>query len=240
MQKILLITGWAVGTQPLQALKDALIQKGFEVELINIFNGFDADDFIKHVKLAEQFDVIMGWSLGGQLATKLVQHIYEQTGELKALITLASNPCFIANDTWGIGMENSTFLSFKSAFEKNPITTLKRFCYLVTQGRSNAKLDWQKLQSSVNDEELALKSCGLEMLEQFNTVEIIQNYPGSQLHVFAEADGLVSYKIMDNFRKLGAKFLNVDSVHGSHGFPVFQYEAISDKITQYLKRLEKS
>lgn len=237
MQKILLITGWAVGTQPLQALKDALIQKGFEVELINIFNAFDADDFIKHVKLAEQFDVIMGWSLGGQLATKIVQHIYEQSGQLKNLITLASNPCFIANENWEIGMENTTFLSFKDSFEKDPVTTLKRFCYLVTQGRSNAKQDWQKLQSSVNGDELALKSSGLEMLECFNTVSIIQNYPGNQLHIFAEGDGLVSYKIIDNFRKLGAKFLKVDSINGSHGFPVFQSEALSDKITQYLKRL---
>ena len=237
MQKILIITGWAVGTQPLQALKDALTQKGFDVELVNIFNGFDTHDFIKHVKLAEQFDVIMGWSLGGQLATKLVQHIYEQTGQLKALITLASNPCFISNETWEIGMENSTFLSFKDSFEKDPLTTLKRFCYLVTQGRSNAKQDWQKLQSSVNDEELALKSSGLDMLERFNTVDIIQHYPGNQFHVFAEGDGLVSYKIVDNFRKLGAKFLKIDSINGSHGFPVFQGDSLSDKITQYLKRL---
>lgn len=237
MQKILLITGWAVGTQPLQALKQALIQKGFEVELVNIFNGFDPDDFIKHVKLAEQFDVIMGWSLGGQLATKLVKHIHEQTGQLKALITLASNPCFIANASWEIGMENSTFLSFKDAFEKDPLMTLKRFCYLVTQGRVNAKQDWQKLQNSINDDDLVLKSYGLDMLERFNNVDILKSYQGNQLHVFAEGDGLVSHKIVDNYRKLGAKFLKVDSVAGSHGFPVFQSEALSDKITQYLNRL---
>lgn len=237
MQKILLITGWAVGTQPLQALKDALIKKGFQVELINIFNGFDREIFKKHAQMAENFDVIIGWSLGGQLATKLVQYIHEQTGQLKSLITLASNPCFIANEQWDVGMENSTFSSFKDSFDKDPLTTLKRFCYLVTQGRSNAKQDWQKLQSSVNDEELALKSSGLDMLEQFNTVDIIQNYPGHQLHVFAEEDGLVSHKIVDNFRKLGAKFLKVESINGSHGFPVFQSESLSDKITQYLKRL---
>ena len=237
MQKILLITGWAVGIQPLQMLKQSLSDKGFEVELINIFNSFDAETLSRYVAKATDYDVIMGWSLGGQLATKLIQQIEEKTGQLKTLITVASNPCFIANDKWNVGMENSTFSSFKSSFKTDPLMTLKRFCYLVTQGRANAKQDWQKLQNSVNDDDLVLKSYGLEMLEHFNHVDILKNYSGHQLHVFAEDDGLIPYKITENMRNLGAKFLKLDSIDGSHGFPVFQSEILSDKINQYLKRL---
>lgn len=240
MQKILLITGWAVGTQALQALQNALIQRAFEVELINIFNCYDAEVLKAHTQLAEQCDVIIGWSLGGQLATKLVQQLYEQTGELKVLITLASNPCFIANKNWPFAMQSSVFFSFKQSFEKDPMTTLKRFCYLVTQGAVNAKQDWHKLQNYLSADDLKLKSAGLDMLEQLNNVEIVQQYQGNQLHIFAEDDGLVSHKISQDMHKLAAKFLTIESIKGSHGFAVFQSEALSDKITGYLNRLKES
>ena len=240
MQRILMITGWGVGTHPLDLLKNHLTEFGYQVELINVFNLFDAEALQKHVQLAAHFDVIIGWSLGGQLAAKLVQYLHEQTGKLNVLITLASNPCFVANASWNVGMENATFLSFKDSFEKDPWVTLKRFCYLVTQGSLNAKQDWMKLQNSIYDEDLKLKTSGLEMLECLNTVSILQNYPGEQLHIFAEEDGLVSYKVMENFRKLGAKFLKLGTFNGSHAFPVFQSESVSGKITQYLKELSNS
>lgn len=237
VQKILLITGWGVGTSPLEAFQAALIDQGFQVDLIDIFNALDTRCLQQHIHLAADYDVLMGWSLGGQLATLLAQGIFEKTGIYKILITLTSNPCFVANDVWEVGMPASTFLNFQQSFKKVPLLTLKRFCYLVTQGGIKAKQDWQWLQNLMNEDNLNLKTQGLDMLQHFNTVNILKNYQGQQYHVFAEGDGLVSHKIFDNYRKLGAKFLKVDSVVGSHGFPVFQSEALSDKITQYLKRL---
>ena len=93
---ILLITGWGGGTQLLEPLQHKLQQQGYIVELINIFNAFDAETLQHHVELARRFDVIIGWSLGGQLATLLVQQLEQQFSEQKILISLASNPCFVA------------------------------------------------------------------------------------------------------------------------------------------------
>ena len=153
MQSILLITGWGVGIQPLQPLQQALINQGFKVELINIFNGLERTSLEQYSKIAQNFDVIIGWSLGGQLAALLVQHIYEKTAQVKTLITLASNPCFVMSNEWPVGMEQSTFQSFKEAFKQDPQTTLKRFCYLVTQGGLQAKQNWQYLQSLIHTED---------------------------------------------------------------------------------------
>ena len=90
-QRILLITGWGGGTKLLQPLSHALQHKGHSVELINIFNGLDTQALQQHVEQAKDFDVIIGWSLGGQLATLLVEAVEQQYQQQKVLITLASN-----------------------------------------------------------------------------------------------------------------------------------------------------
>lgn len=41
--KILLITGWGVGIEPLQSLKLGLTKAGYDTQLINIFNVIDSD-----------------------------------------------------------------------------------------------------------------------------------------------------------------------------------------------------
>ncbi|EZQ01561.1 pimeloyl-[acyl-carrier protein] methyl ester esterase [Acinetobacter sp. DSM 11652] len=240
MSKILLITGWGLGTKPLENLKTALDMAGFQIDLINIFNALDPVELSKHVELAKKVDVIIGWSLGGQLATLLTQKVFELSGQAKTLITLASNPCFVANERWSTGMPLSTFQSFRESFENDPMTTLKRFCYLVSQGSQTAKQDWQSLQNSITSEELDLKKQGLDLLYHLNTVEILKNYVGKQLHVFADDDGLVSNKVLDNIRKIDAKFFKFEIIPGSHCFSIFRATQLSDKIVQYLRKNEKS
>ena len=236
VQKILLITGWGVGTRPLEEFQTALIDQGFQVNLIDIFDALDTRCLKKNIDLAEDYEVLMGWSLGGQLATILAQGVFEKTGTNKTLITIASNPCFVANDAWDVGMPASTFLNFQQSFEAMPLVTLKRFCYLVTQGGTKAKQDWQSLQSLVNEDNKNLKIQGLEMLQRLNTVSILKDYQGQQYHLFAEGDGIIADKVIENIKKLNAKFLKGEMVSGSHGAIIFQEKTISHKIAQYLKK----
>lgn len=236
MQKILLMSGWGVGTRPLEEFQTTLTDQGFQVDLIDIFDALDTTCLAKHIDLAEGYDVLMGWSLGGQLATLLAQGVFEKTGKNKILMTIASNPCFVANDAWDVGMSASTFLNFQQSFEKMPLMTLKRFCYLVTQGGTKAKQDWQWLQSLTNEENKSLKIQGLDMLQHFNMVSILKNYQGHQYHLFAQDDGLVAYQVVENIKNLKAKFLKIEAVSGSHGAIIFQAKAISHKIVQYLKK----
>lgn len=240
MQRILMITGWGMGTSILMPLKQKMIECGYKVELINIFNLFDPEVLKKHLQLATQFDVILGWSLGGQIATYLADQIYQQTGTLKTLITLASNPCFIRDEHWQIGMEQATFASLKASFDKDPMVTIKRFYYLVTQGGINAKQDWQGLQSLIQLDDFSQQRESLEMWEKLNCVDVLKKYKGQQLHIFFEADGLVPYKIIDLFKLLEAKFLKVDTMNGAHGYALFNTKEITDKISHYLKRVSKT
>ncbi|TVT85410.1 hydrolase [Acinetobacter colistiniresistens] len=234
--KILLITGWGGGAELLKPLHEALEQKGHIVERLNIFNALDDDILQQHVELAVRFDVIVGWSLGGQLATLLVEQIQQQYAEQKVLITLASNPCFVAQADWTTAMSVETFIQFKQSFEQDAISTLKRFGLLVCQGASSAKKDFVAMQKLIRPQPIALLRQGLTLLEQLNLVELYENYQGRQLHVFTEHDALVPYKVMQKTKNLAAKNLSVVSIDGaSHGFPCFMVEQTVQIIEDFIQ-----
>ncbi|NIE95818.1 alpha/beta fold hydrolase [Acinetobacter sp. Tr-809] len=234
--KILLITGWGGGSELLKPLHEALEQKGHSVERINIFNALDNDILQQHVELAVKFDVIVGWSLGGQLATLLVDQIQQQYAEQKVLITLASNPCFVEQADWMTAMPVETFTQFKQSFEQDAITTLKRFGLLVCQGASSAKKDFLAMQKLIRPQPIALLRDGLQLLEQLKLVELYENYQGRQLHVFAEHDALVPYQVMQKTKDLAAKNLSVVSIDGaSHGFPCFMVEQTVQIIEDFIQ-----
>lgn len=237
--RILLITGWGGGIKLLSSLQQALQNKNYDVELINIFNAFDPDVLQQQVELAHAFDVIIGWSLGGQLAAVLVDQIEQQFGEKKVLITLASNPCFVAQNEWHAAMSQANFHSFKKSFELDATATLKKFGYMICQGVESTKVDFVNLQSLIQPQKNNLLQQGLVLLEKLNVVDILRTYSGSQYHIFAEQDMLVDCKVIQNFSKLDAKFLQYDLIQGSHGFPVFKSEVITDKIFHYLQKIKE-
>ena len=240
MQNILLITGWGGGTKLLQSLQQSLEQKGHSVELINIFNALDSEVLQQQVEKARNFDVIIGWSLGGQFAMLLVDQISKQYQQQKILITLASNPSFVANAEWHTAMDQPTFQNFKQSFEHDAITTLRKFGFMVCQGTATSKQDFVTLQSLIQPQNLDILKQGLNCLEQLNTVSILKNYAGHQYHLFAKQDFLVSYKVVENIEKLNAKFLDAELISGSHGFPILQFDSITDKICQYLQKINQT
>ena len=240
MQNILLITGWGGGTKLLASLKQALEAKGHTVELINIFNALDEHILQEQVEKAKDFDVIIGWSLGGQLATLLVDQISKQFQQQKTLITLASNPSFVQNEEWHTAMDQLTFQNFTQSFEHDAIATLRKFGFMVCQGTATHKQDFVTLQGLIQPQNLDILKQGLNCLEQLNTVSILKNYIGHQYHLFAKQDFLVSYKVVENIQNFNAKFLAVELVSGSHGFPIFQFESITDKICQYLQKINQT
>lgn len=234
--RILLITGWGGGAELLKPLHEALEQKGHNVERLNIFNALNDDILQQQVELAVKFDVIVGWSLGGQLATLLVDQIQHQYAEQKVLITLASNPCFVAQADWTTAMPVETFMQFKHSFEQDAITTLKRFGLLVCQGANSAKKDFVAMQKLIRPQPIALLRDGLQLLEQLNLVELYKNYQGRQLHVFAEHDALVPYQVVCNLDNLSAKKLSIVSIESaSHGFPCFMVEQTVQIIEDFIQ-----
>ncbi|XZT77021.1 hydrolase [Acinetobacter baumannii] len=232
--KILLITGWGVGIEPLHSLKLDLTKAGYDTQLINIFNVLGGN-FHEQLDFLTDIDVVVGWSLGGQLATYLIDFFYKQTGQTKTLITLASNPCFVAITSWHTAMPADVFSQFKASFLQNPQATLKRFYYLITLGSSQAKQDWLSVQNIANPPSNKLLLEGLQMLEQLNLVDNLKTYPGRQLHLFAEQDNVIPCKIMENFKDIATENMSYKLIKdATHAFPYLQVERTIEEICQFL------
>lgn len=233
-QKILCITGWGVGIELLKPLQAELQRKQLEVDLINIF-ALTQDDFCQqYITMARHYDVLMGWSLGGQLASYLAQQLWQRTGQVKALITLASNPCFVQQDDWPKAMPQDDFFAFKQSYTAQAATCIKRFCYLMVQGSQQSKQDWIYLQSLLVPQDEQLQQQGLNTLEHLTTMKILQNYPGPQYHLLGLQDHLVDHQISQDMPYLAAKFIKIK---GTHAFPVLDVTQTSEKIVQICQQL---
>lgn len=235
MARVLLITGWGGGTGVLTPLQNSLQQLGHEVELLNIFNVFDPEILQQQIDYALTFDILMGWSLGGELAIVLADEVFKHTGQTLPLVTLATNPSFVARENWSTAMPETTFSAFKQGFQNDPASTLKRFGLLVTKGTLTAKSDWTAMQTLLKSQPLSLLRQGLMMLEQLNLVEIVKNYKGAQLHIFAEYDALVPYQVVQNMHQIATKETKIiELANAAHSFPFTKLIETSGEIEKFI------
>ena len=80
-------------------------------------------------ELPEQASVIVGWSLGGNIALRLAEK-YPQ--RVKSLVLIASNPHYIKTESWP-GMDAQVFKQCASNFKNNSAQTLLLFMSLHIQ-----------------------------------------------------------------------------------------------------------
>ena len=81
-------------------------------------------------------DVIIGWSLGGQIAVRLIR---DGVLKPKLLILMAAPYQFVADKNVTSGMNSLAFLAFKNAFSLLPSSTLQRFAFMVGHNDSHMK-----------------------------------------------------------------------------------------------------
>lgn len=71
--------------------------------------------------------VWMGWSLGGMIALAAARH---QPEKVRALVLVASTPCFVQKVNWPHGLASTTLQAFAESLEQDPEMTLRRFLTL--------------------------------------------------------------------------------------------------------------
>jgi pimeloyl-[acyl-carrier protein] methyl ester esterase len=106
--------------------------------------------------------IILAWSLGGIVALKLAQN----RNDIKALMLLASSPCFLKKQDWQYGVEPDEFNQLVSQLSKDKIKTLQTFAGLVAMGEKHPRQTINELNeylvSDVPEQETLMS--GLEIL----------------------------------------------------------------------------
>lgn len=191
--RLILLPGWGLGVSPMEPLAAAL--QGLdehlhvEVEPLPELDSCDLQDWLDDLDERIPQDVWLGgWSLGGMLASELAAR---RGDRCCGLLTLASNPSFVAHEQWPSAMPAETFDAFLAGCAADPRLTLKRFSLLCAQGAQDPRgLSRLMLGGAPNTSSAALMA-GLELLAQLDTREALQAFRGPQLHLFAGQDGLV-------------------------------------------------
>ncbi|MEB3767510.1 alpha/beta fold hydrolase [Acinetobacter sp. MD2] len=235
LKRILLITGWGVGTAALQPLQNALQHIGHTVVLLDIFNPEDDVQWQQAQQHAIDADVLMGWSLGGQFALLLAQTLWQTTGQAKKVITLATNPCFVQNQDWPFAMPQAEFLAFDQQFKLNSSATLKQFYLNICRGQPNTKQNWLTVLKTANPPEIAQLTIGLTQLKQLNLVTMLQDYPAKIHFVLAEHDALVPCQVGAEILNFASKNITIKTLNDcGHSFPMFNVEQTLQAIRPFL------
>lgn len=88
---------------------------------------------------------LLGWSLGGAIAIDLAAYA---PSTLAGVVTLATNPCFIAQSGWP-GMNAKIFADFSDAYTSSPEKTLQRFASLQVTGAAKPRTQLRQLKAAL-------------------------------------------------------------------------------------------
>lgn len=178
--------------------------------------------------------VLVGWSLGGMLATQLA---HRNPGKVIALITIASNAVFVARDDWPEAMDRVTFKRFYRDFEQDASATWTRFCSLQALGGSRRKQVAQHLrQKTPPQPELeAAWHEGLRWLETLDNRQILAELSVPQYHLFGAADALVPVAAAERLRQSLPSTAVVDILpNAGHAPHLAAPELIAQKLQDWL------
>lgn len=202
-QDLVLLHGWGCDREVWRPLL-GLLRPWANITLLDLPGC--APGLTDHLELPELLTAILdaspaqavyvGWSLGGQLATGLaVQH----PERVLALVTLCSNPSFVAVDGWP-GMDAQDFREFSTAVHVDPAAALKRFNALQVLGSPAPRELLRQVQSQRRVS--AELSTGLKWLQAFDLRESLALLEQPQLHLLAAQDVLVPVSVSESIASL--------------------------------------
>ncbi|MGV8841704.1 MAG: alpha/beta fold hydrolase [Pseudomonas sp.] len=198
-ERLFFLPGWGLGFAPLQPLVDALqgldAQLRVQIEPLPNLDSSAPADWLDALDASLPEDVwLAGWSLGGMLAAELAAR---RGARCRGLLTLASNPCFVARADWPNGMSAQHFAAFRDDCLRDAPSTLKRFSLLCAQGAADPRSLARRLLSDAPSAVAPALQRGLELLGRLDARGALQAFAGPQLHLFASADGLVPAAVAD-------------------------------------------
>ena len=233
---IFLLPGWGLGVMPLQALAQelstALPDFTVQIQPLPDMTGKDAATVIQQLDQQLPKDCwLMGWSLGGMLATALAA---QRQSACAGVISYASNACFVACDTWPQAMPVTAFTEFRELCRNDLAAGLKRFALLCSQGAAQPRQLSRQLQGMTVDVESASALAGLDLLAELDNRSAISAFAGSQLHLLAKADALLPPEAATMLHELNPQ-ATVELLGQSHASVLAEPQLLAQRIVSFIE-----
>ncbi|CAH5498328.1 MAG: pimeloyl-ACP methyl ester esterase BioH [Enterobacter sichuanensis] len=200
---LVLLHGWGLNAEVWHCISEELASH-FTLHLVDLpgfgrsrgFGAMSLDEMARQVlDAAPQNAIWLGWSLGGLVASQIA---LSQPERVKALVTVASSPCFSAQEAWP-GIKPDVLASFQQQLSEDFQRTVERFLALQTMGTETARQDARTLKQTVLSlpmPEVEVLNGGLEILKTVDLREPLAALAMPHLRIYGYLDGLVPRKVV--------------------------------------------
>ena len=196
---LVLLHGWGLNAEVWRCIAEPL-SAHFRLHFVDL-PGFGRSQGFGALTLDEMLEALLpqlppraiylGWSLGGLVASRLALR-YPQ--RVERLITVASSPCFTADDKGWPGIKPETLSSFQQQLSQDYQRTVERFLALQTLGTESARQDARALKEVVLSQPIPsveVLAGGLEILRSVDLREEMDRLQLPLLRIYGYLDGLV-------------------------------------------------
>ncbi|RTN94358.1 pimeloyl-ACP methyl ester esterase BioH [Enterobacter sp. WCHEn090032] len=200
---LVLLHGWGLNAEVWHCISEELASH-FTLHLVDLpgfgrsrgFGAMSLDEMARQVlDAAPQNAIWLGWSLGGLVASQIA---LSQPERVKALVTVASSPCFSTQEAWP-GIKPDVLASFQQQLSEDFQRTVERFLALQTMGTETARQDARTLKQTVLSlpmPEVEVLNGGLEILKTVDLREPLAALAMPHLRIYGYLDGLVPRKVV--------------------------------------------
>lgn len=200
--ELVLLHGWGLNAGVWHGISSRLASH-FRLHLVDL-PGYGRSQGFGPVSLEAMADIVLtqaparaiwlGWSLGGLVASQVALSAPQR---VKGLITLASSPCFRAQDDWP-GIKTEVLHGFQQQLHDDFQRTVERFLALQTLGTASARQDVRLLKSVVLEQPMPsveVLNGGLDILRQADLRQPLASLTLPFQRLYGALDGLVPRKV---------------------------------------------
>lgn len=200
---LVLLHGWGLNAQVWDCIVPQL-RSQFTLHLVDLpgygrsggFPAMSLQEMAQTVLVqAPQRAVWLGWSLGGLVASQIA---LTAPSRVSALVTVASSPCFSAQEAWS-GIKPEVLAGFQHQLSEDFQRTVERFLALQTLGTETARQDARRLKEAVLSLPMPgaeVLNGGLEILKTADLRTALSSLQMPFLRLYGHLDGLVPRKIV--------------------------------------------
>ncbi|KFK93104.1 MULTISPECIES: pimeloyl-ACP methyl ester esterase BioH [unclassified Serratia (in: enterobacteria)] len=237
---LVLLHGWGLNAEVWSCTLERLAPH-FRVHLVDL-PGYGRSQGYGALSLQQMADILLavaparaywlGWSLGGLVAGQIA---LTQPERVTGLITVASSPCFAAQQDWP-GIRPEVLSGFQQQLSQDFNRTVERFLALQTLGTESARQDARLLKTVVLNQPMpgvAVLNSGLDMLRTVDQRQLLAEPAMPVLRIYGYLDGLVPRKVATLLDEWWPQSSSVVMPKAAHAPFVSHPEAFTGIIKQF-------
>ncbi|MCZ6828157.1 MAG: malonyl-ACP O-methyltransferase BioC [Gammaproteobacteria bacterium] len=234
-QELVLLAGWSMDSRIWRSLLPRLRQIA-HITLIELPGmgrsapgSYDLPGLLTAIEQqAPPRAIYIGWSLGGMLALALADAAPQR---VQALITLATNPCFVAREEWPCAMPERDFDGFYEQVTTWGANALPRFDLLQASGGPSQR-QTSRCCRQMRDTDVCHASLveGLRLLRHLDVRSCLADLSQPAIHILGAADRLVPVTVAQQVRDLAPTQQVLIVAAGNHMLPVTGQESLLEAL----------